>query len=42
MTRGRTIAVCLALTGVLIVGMGVRRVEDRTLQPPTSTANGPK
>lgn len=42
MTRGRTIAVCLALTGVLIVGMGVHRIEDRTLPAASQYRQRPK
>ena len=42
MTRVRTIAVCLALTGILIVGMGVRRVEDRTLPAANQYRQRPK
>lgn len=42
MTRGRTIAVCLALTGILIVGMGARRVEDRTLPAANQYRQRPK
>ncbi len=42
MTRGRAIAVCLALTGILVVGMGVRRVEDRTLPAANQYRQRPK